>query len=190
MQGLAVQQIKFVSRVLILIALVGPAAADNCRLQSASQMVSKRAVGQIDDLVKIKSPGRCNVKFSVSVDGKVHTVNWTHEDVYDPEVACQIAIENGMNELFLRLPGQFQTQSITVCKEGSNVKDGFRPVEIGERILENQVSQDPKEPGYFKFNRWPVCKKFMEQYNYHGLRVNKGIICRVDGNLWQVVEKW
>jgi hypothetical protein len=178
-------------RLLMLCTLISSAwAGEECRMQNANQMIGKRNVGGIYDLVKTKSPGKCNVKFTVEVDGTVHNINWTHEDSYDSEVSCRIAIENGMNELYSRLPGLFETESITVCKEGSDVKNGFKPVEIGEEILETEVGYVSNDKRYFRHNGWSLCRRFQEQYNYRGLQIRQGIICRSEGKLWRVVEKW
>ena len=177
-----------ISAALVLIS--GTSMSENCRMQNANQMISQRDVGGIYDLVKTKTPGKCHVKFTIQVDGVTHSISWDHTDSHDPEVSCRIAIENGLNELYSRLPGKFQTESITVCKEGSDVKNGFKPVEIGEEILETEVGYVPNDKRYGPYQGWRMCRRFQEQYNYRGLQIRQGIICQTEGKLWRVIEKW
>ncbi len=168
---------------LILLLISNVAFAD-CTMRQASQLVKDRKVSDIENLVKEKSHQKCRVKFSVTVDGDTHNVDWTHQDYGDPEISCQKAIQNGMNELYIRLGGEFRTEVHTVCKEGrvpTKVKWA-----IGSTAMENEFSFDSKKPKYFTHDN-TKCRFFTERFEG---KVSKGVICRNDDDLWTVVDKW
>jgi len=171
--------------LLALVLVSQSVLANDCQIRQASKVTSERQVGNIDDLIKIKSHQKCQVKFSIVIDGEKHNVNWTHEDYGDPELSCRKAIDNGMGELYLRLGGKFQTESMVVCREGQPKQ--YQPVKIGDEGLENEFGSVEKKK-YFKF-KGAQCRYFSERYNNGQLRFAKGIICQND-QLWTVVDKW
>jgi len=172
--------------IFLLFVLSQVAQAQECQTRQASQLIGERQVSTIEDLVKIKSYQKCQVKFSVTIDGEHHTVDWTHEDYGDPEISCQKAVTNGMKELHLRVGGKFQTEAITVCKEGQSKQ--YRPFKKGDEGLENEFGWS-EEKKYFTHNN-TKCRFFRERYNNGQLRVSKGVICQNDNELWTVVDKW
>lgn len=164
--------------------LISNLAFADCTMRQASQLVKDRRVGNIENLVKEKSHQKCRVKFSVTIDGDTHNVDWTHQDYGDPEISCQTAIQNGMNELYIRLGGDFRTEVHTVCKEGhvpTKVKWA-----VGNTAMENEFSFDPKKPKYFKHDG-TKCRFFQERFEG---RTSKGVICKNDDELWTVMDKW
>lgn len=172
-------------KLLILLALVGQTAlADDCQVRQASKVTAHRQMSNVEDLVKIKSHQKCQVKFKVAVDGETHNVNWTHEDYGDPEISCQKAIEYGLSELNMRLGGQFQSESMLVCGAGAKQN---RPLKIGDEGLENEFGTVENKK-YFKF-KGAKCRYFSERYNNGRLQFSKGVICQND-QLWTVVDKW
>jgi hypothetical protein len=174
--------------LLILLALTSQIAlADNCQMRQASKMIAERQVGNIDDLVKEKSYQKCRVKFSIEIDSEKHNVDWTHQDYGDPEISCQKAIENGMSELYMRLGGKFQTEVMTVCKEGQPKE--YRPFRKGDQGLENEFGYVAEQKKYFTHNG-TKCRFFRERYNNGQLRIAKGVICQTDNELWTVVDKY
>ena len=174
-------------KLLLLLALVGPnVMAADCQMRQASKVISERQVGNIDDLVKIKSHQKCQVKFSVVVDGEKHNINWTHEDYGDPEISCQKAIDNGMGELYLRLGGKYQTESMVVCREGQPKQ--YQPLKKGDEGLENEFGYADQKK-YFSY-KGAKCRYFSERYNNGKLQFSKGVICQNANELWTVVDKW
>jgi len=172
-------------KLLILLALTSQfALAEDCQVRQASKVTAERKMGNIDDLVKIKSNQKCRVKFSIVVDGEKHNVDWTHEDYGDPEISCQKAIEYGMSELNMRLGGNFQSESMLVCGDGSR---RTRPLKIGDEGLENEFGTVANKK-YFQF-KGANCRYFSERYNNGKLQFSKGVICQND-QLWTVVDKW
>lgn len=171
--------------LFILLALVSQVALADCNIRQASQLVSERKVGNIDDLVKTKGAQSCNVKFSVVVDGEKHNINWTHEDYGDPELSCQKAIDNGMKELFLRLGGKYQTEAITTCTEGK-AQPKMGRWKKGDEALENEFGVDPNRKWYFKYQS-NTCRFYRERYDG---KTFKGVICQNDNQLWTVLDKF
>ena len=175
-------------KILILLCLISSwAFAEECTHNQASQLVSKRAISEVTDLVKTITPGKCSVKFRLNVNDEWHTVAWTHTGPEQEESLCNQAIENGRTQLMTVLGGTFETDAITVCKEGKNIK--WRPLKVGDEVLENEAARVPEKPNYFKYNN-AVCRLFREKYNNGQLRVNHGVICQTDNKLWTVVDKW
>lgn len=174
-------------KLLLILALISSnVLAENCQIRQASKVMAERQVDTIEDLVKIKSPQKCQVKFSIVIDGEKHNVNWTHEDYGDPEISCQKAIEYGMSELHLRLGGKFQTESMVVCREGQPKQ--YQPIKIGDEGLENEFGTVANKK-YFKFKD-AKCRYFSERYNNGKLQFSKGVICQNQNELWTVVDKW
>jgi hypothetical protein len=61
--------------IFLLFVLSQVAQAQECQTRQASQLIGERQVSTIEDLVKIKSYQKCQVKFSVTIDGEHHTVD-------------------------------------------------------------------------------------------------------------------
>jgi hypothetical protein len=83
--------------------------------------------------------------------------------------------------------GKFQTETATVCKEGSEVGK----IKIGDVILESEVGKS-KIDKMFNY-RNSQCKMFTESTAKDKvLRVYHGVMCQLDGNQanWLVVDKW
>ncbi len=169
--------------ILVLLLSANTAMAE-CAMRQASQLVKDRQVGDIKDLVKEKSHQKCRVKFTVTVDGDTHNIDWTHQDYGDPEISCQKAIQSGMNELYIRLGGDFRTEVHTVCKDGK-VPTKVR-WKIGDTAMENEFSFDPKKPKYFKHDG-NQCRFFTQRFEG---KTSKGVICRNDDDLWTVLDRW
>ncbi len=104
-------------KLLVLLALLSqPAWANTCQVSTNTKMIGEHKVGEIQNLVKNKSYRRCEVAFTVDVDGETHKVKWAHDGFSDPEILCRVAIKMGMGELYARLPGVFKTESETICR--------------------------------------------------------------------------
>jgi len=177
--------------IIILSILVSQLALADCDMRSASSLSSLRKVGPVTDLVKNTSVyGQCSVQFKLNVDGIWHDVNGTRKGLEQESYLCHYAVEQARDNLLLELGGKFQTEAITVCKEG-NLK--IEKIKIGDTILENEVGTVPEaNPKYFKYQN-TQCRLFREKLVSKGeLRVNHGVICQIDSNAtnWLVVDKW
>lgn len=158
--------------------------ADQCTVRMASQMVSERKVGAIEELVKDKSPNKCTVKFRVEVDNDWHKITWSHSGPYQEEILCQMAIENGMKELMVRLPGKFKSESITVCGERPTPKR----VQKGDEGMENEFGTDSRYKNHFKVGNVSNCRKFQNRYIDGKTLPATGVICENNDSLWTVID--
>lgn len=172
---------------LSAIAFFHSALAD-CDIRSASQLTHEREVGPVTDLEKTKSAGKCAVRYRLLVDGVWNLVEAEETGLEQEESLCYYAIEKGRKELLVGLGGKFQTEAITVCKDGrsSGVK-----INTGDTILEGEVAWT-KNGKYFNY-RNSKCRLFIERRELNRqLNVNYGVICQLDsvGINWIVVDKW
>jgi hypothetical protein len=85
--------------------------------------------------------------------------------------------------------GKVDSQTATICKEGNRVQP---KTQIGDVVLESELSQNPKVKEYFKYKN-SRCRMFIE----HGVRnkevaVYHGVMCQADDSEtnWVVVDKW
>jgi hypothetical protein len=172
--------------LLAAVFLASPALAENCRMQETSQMTSKRVVGEVVGLVKNKSHNQCQVKYSITVDGKSYPVEWTQKGLYQEEILCQMAIQNGTNDLLVRLPGNFQTETVMVCKEKPAVKSIYNGY-VGN---ENEFGRHPMNRNYLKIGQASNCRFFMNWTANGYSERSEGVICENRDNLWTVVDKF
>ena len=168
----------------LLLTVSQMAIAGQCVIRQASQMVGDRKVGAVTDLVKNKTSGQCNVKFRVTVDGEGHTVDWTQTGLYQEEILCRMAIENGTKELLVQLPGRFKTESITVCGDPQTPKR----VSKGDEGMENEFGKEWQYQNYFKVNNVSNCRKFKNRYIDGKLLPAVGVICENKNQLWTVID--
>lgn len=172
--------------ILALALVSADSLAENCRMQETSQMTSQRSVGQVIDLTKDISHNQCSVRYRLSVDGTLHTVEWTQKGLYQEEILCQMAIRNGTNDLLVRLPGKFQTETLVVCKETPAVKATFKGYE-GE---ESEFGSHPMKRGYVKIGHAAKCR-FFQRWTANGYSERtSGVICENNNNRWTVVDKF
>ena len=172
--------------LVLLIMMSSLASASECRTEQVSQMTGQRKVGAVTDLSKDISHNKCQVKFRINVDGEWHTVDWTHSDMYQPEVICQMAIRNGINALLVKLPGQYQTESRMICKP----KEKRKMIAVGYEAMELEFGFDPQYKQYFKVGNVSKCRKFVDYYNDGHAQKVTGIICLNKNELWTVVDKF
>lgn len=172
--------------ILSLSLIASIALADECEIKQVSQMISQQQVGEITDLVKDITPNKCVVKYKLQVNNEWHTVTWTTTGPEQGEYLCNRAIQDGRTQLMAMIPGKFEAESITVCKDKGTPK--FKVLRIGDEILETEVGRVDNSK-YFKYNG-TTCRRFRERYNDGKLRVNTGVICQADNGFWTVVDKW
>jgi len=177
--------------ILILAMLsLAQAVSAECAIQTASQLSSEYVVSPPLDVVKTKSPGKCNVKFKISVNGEMYQADETVEGMLPDEMLCHQAIAQGRSDILVNLGGKYKTEMINSCKEGRS--ETFVPVKIGEHILENEVAVVDKVQKYFN-HKGAKCRLFKEQYGKNGkIVINHGVICQIDHSdtNWIVVDKW
>ncbi len=173
-------------KLLLLLTLISNVAIANCNVSQSSQLVSTRQVGEVTDLVKDIVRGKCTVKYRINVNDEWHNVTWSHSGFEDGEFLCNMAVENGRQQLLTMLGGKFESESIVTCKQGQLRN---RPVKIGDEVLEAELGKVDEHPKYFRYKH-ATCRMFREKYNSGVLRISHGVICQADNQLWTVVDKW
>lgn len=172
--------------ILALVLVSADSLAENCRMQETSQMTSQRSVGQVVNLTRDMSHNQCKVRYQIAVDGKLQTVEWTQKGLYQEAILCQMAIQNGTNDLLVRLPGNFQTETLVVCKENSPAKS----VAKGYEGHEQEFGSHPMKRGYVKIGHAANCR-FFQGWAANGYSERAaGVICENNNNLWTVVDKF
>lgn len=174
-------------KLLLLLSFVvaSSAGADECNVRSASFLDGTHVVGPIQNLSKDNSIlGRCTVQFDITVDGKTHTLQHTYSGVEQAALLCRLAIENARDNLLVELGGKFNTEAVTICKEGNAT---LQKIKIGDHILENEVGKS-KVTKYFTYNN-QKCRMFTERYKH---QTYNGVICQNEDSQinWTVVDKW
>jgi hypothetical protein len=173
---------------ILLLALFSQLTWAACDIKTASIRSSEQKVGPITNLVKDKSSGRCTVKFDITVDGTTHHLIETETGWEQEESLCYYARERARKELLLDLGGAFQTEAVTVCKEGLEAPP---KITIGSTILESEVGKS-KLDKYFIY-RGQRCRMFTEKWDQdRKMVVYNGVICQIGDSStnWQVMDKW
>lgn len=175
---------KYFALVLALVS--SSTLAENCRMQETSQMTSQRSVGQVLNLTKDISHNQCKVRYQINVDNKLHTIEWSQKGLYQEEILCQVAIQNGTNDLLVRLPGNFQTETVVICKEKTPATSVHKGYEGDER----EFGSHPMKRGYLKIGHASNCR-FFQGWAANGYSERAaGVICENNNNLWTVVDKF
>ena len=171
---------------ILVLSVSGSALAQQaCAIKQTSQMVSERKVGPVTDLVKNKSTNKCQVRFKLNVDGEWHTVSWTEEGLWREEILCGEAIRHATNDLMLRLPGVYKTETLTVCSDKPKV------LARGYEGLENEFGVDRSRfKGYFRSGQAVKCRFFKGFYDNGKENPASGVICLNNNELWTVVDKF
>ena len=88
---------------------------DGCVIDTVSKMVTVQKASEVTNLVKIKSPKQCRVRYNISINGEWHDVDWTTTGYFQEEELCNIAIRDGRNQLMVQLGGEYQTEQTVEC---------------------------------------------------------------------------
>lgn len=172
---------------ILLVLFTSSVLANNeCRKQETSQMTSQRKVGEVLNLSKNKSHNRCEVTYQIDVDGKRHSVHWTQTGLYQEEILCQMAVRNGTNDLLVRLPGVYQTETLIACKE----KVYPKYISKGYEGEESEFGPNPVAPGYRRIGHGSNCRFFIGWTAGGNSERTQGVICENKNNLWTVVDKF
>lgn len=161
-----------------------------CSARAATQLANEYTVSSPYDVVKNKNAGRCHVQFKLKVDGQEYQVSETVTGIMPDEMLCYQAIAQGRSNILVNLGGKYKTEMINVCKDGINPE--FKPIKIGQLILENEVATVSGIEQYFKHGK-SKCRMFKEQYPVNNqIVINHGVICQTGNHKedWLVVDKW
>jgi len=182
----------------LILALAMPAVAQGeCYVRSAvtnQTAIAIEAIADVDPFVIPISPtqNKCIVNFRAQVNGRWITAEGERigpRSMPEKEL-CDGAIDSGRIQILSRANGgRLTVEQNMVCTDQPEIK--VRSVRRGELIHESEVRPHPNFPRPFTY-RTSQCRWFIEPEVHPGsdLLQRQGIICQVNGNQWQVVDKW
>jgi hypothetical protein len=187
----------FRKTTLILALTMAGTAQANCYVRSAvtnQTTMSITAVADIDPFVVPISPtqNKCIVMFRAQVNGEWITVEGERigpRSMSEREL-CAGAVDSGRIQILSRANGgNMAVEQNMVCTDQPEIK--VKSVKRGEIVRESEVRPHPHFPKSFAY-RTAQCRWFIEPEVHPGrdLLQRQGIICQVNGNEWQVVDKW
>jgi hypothetical protein len=181
----------------LILLLVATTAHGNCYVRSAvtsQATMSITAVADIDPLVVPISAthNKCIVMFRAQVNGEWITAEGEKTGLksISEKDLCASAVDSGRIQILSRATGANVTiEQNMVCNEQPEIR--VRMVRRGEMVKESEVRPHPHFPRPFVY-RTSQCRWFIEPEVHPGrdLLQRQGIICQVNGNEWQVVDKW
>jgi hypothetical protein len=152
------------------------------------------AVADVEPLVVPISAtqNKCIVSFRAQVNGRWITAEGEREGpkTMSEKDLCASAIDDGRVQILSRADGgRLSIEQNMVCDDRPEIQ--VRSVKLGERVRESEVLPHPNFPRPFAY-RAALCRWFIEPEVHPGrdLLQRQGIICQVNGNEWQVVDKW
>ena len=151
-------------------------------------------IADVDPFVVPISPtqNKCIVMFRAQVNGTWITAEGEQvgpRSMSEQEL-CAGAVDSGRIQILSRADGRKITvEQNMVCTDRPEIK--VRTVKRGEIVRESEVRPHPNFPKPFGY-RSATCRWFIEPEVHPGrdLLQRQGIICQVNGNEWQVVDKW
>lgn len=185
------------SKIPLILALVATSAYSECYVRSAvtnQTSMSITAVVDVDPFVVPISPtqNKCIVTFRAQVNGTWITAEGEKigpRSMPEQEL-CAGAVDSGRIQILSRADGRRMTvEQNMVCNDQPEIK--VRTVRRGEMVRESEVRPHPHFPKPFVY-RTNQCRWFIEPEVRPGsdLLQRQGIICQINGNEWQVVDKW
>ena len=156
--------------------------------------MSITAVADIEPLVVPISftQNKCIVMFRAQVNGQWITAEGekTGPKSMSEKDLCASAVDSGRIQILSRANGaNLAVEQNMVCNEQPEIK--VKVVKRGELVRESEVRPHPNFPKPFAY-RTAQCRWFIEPEVHPGrdLLQRQGIICQVNGNTWQVIDKW
>ena len=182
--------------LIIALALATTAQAE-CYVRSATTNQTRMSITSVADIEPLVVPisathQKCIVTFRAQVNGEWITAEGerTGPRSMSEQELCRGAVDSGRVQILSRANGaNLAVEQNMVCNEQPEIK--VRVVKRGEMIRESEVRPHPHFPKPFVY-RTSQCRWFIEPEVHPGrdLLQRQGIICQVNGNEWQVVDKW
>lgn len=182
----------------LILALAVPVTVQaDCYVRSAVTNQTTMSIVAVADVEPLVVPisatqNKCFVTFRAQVNGewitaeseKVGPRTMSEKDL------CASALDSGRTQILSRAGGNnLAVEQNMVCTDQPEIK--VRSVKRGEMVRESEVRPHPNFPRAFVY-RTAQCRWFIEPEVHPGrdLLQRQGIICQVNGNDWQVVDKW
>jgi len=138
-----------------------------------------------------KNQNKCIVNFRAQVNDTWLTIEGENIGINTDSLdqLCAGAISYGRSQILNKLGGNnINVEQDMICTDQPIPK--IHKVEIGDHILESELSPHPNFPNQFKY-RSATCRWFIETEGRIGdLIQRQGVACRIQDNDWQVVDKW
>lgn len=187
----------FRTTTLILALGLASTAQAECYVRSATTNQTTINITSIADVEPMVVPisatkNKCIVSFRAQVNGQWITAE--SEKVGSKTISeralCDSAIDQGRVQILSRADGgRMSVEQNMVCNDQPAIQ--VKSVKRGELVRESEVRPHPHFPKTFTY-RTAQCRWFIEPEVQPGrdLLQRQGIICQVNGNEWQVVDKW
>ena len=181
--------------LLVLAGMVTAVTAHaECFTRSAMTNQMKARIERVTDLHSTVVPTtegqkRCTVSFRAFINGDWHSGEGTSQanpSIPDAQV-CSQALNSGRTFLLQSVGGSSLTaEQEMVCSD--EPKPSVRLVKVGEVIRESQVQPHAYQRRSFVYNG-ATCRWF-SQFDPHEvvLEPAQGIMCRMNNDLWKVVD--
>ena len=185
------------SKIPLILMLFATAVHGECYVRSAVTNQTSMSITAVADIEPLVVPisftqNKCIVMFRAQVNGqwitaegeKVGPRSMSEKDL------CASAVDSGRIQILSRAGGaNLAVEQNMVCNEQPEIK--VKVVKRGELVRESEVRPHPHFPKPFTY-RTSQCRWFIEPEVVPGrdLLQRQGIICQVNGNEWQVVDKW
>lgn len=182
----------------LVLALGFPVTAySECYIRSAVSNQTSMTITSVADIEPMVVPisatqNKCIVNFRAQVNGKWITAEGekTGAKIISGRELCAGAMDQGRIQILSRANGgRMNVEQNMVCNDQPEIQ--VKSVRRGEMVRESEVRPHPHFPKPFAY-RTATCRWFIEPEVHPGrdLLQRQGIICQVNGNEWQVVDKW
>lgn len=185
-------------RQIIALAVAGLAttAHAQCYVRSAITNQTTINIANIADVQPLVVPisathNKCIVNFRAQVNGQWITAEGenTGPKTMSEKALCRGAMDQGRTQIMSHADGgSLAMEQNMVCTDQKIPE--VRKVTVGERVKESEVLPHPNFLKRFGY-RATICRWFIEPEVVPGDLLNRqGIVCRINDNEWQVVDKW
>lgn len=185
------------SKIPLILALIATSAHSECYVRSAVTNQTTMSITAVADVEPLVVPisftqNKCIVSFRAQVNGEWITAEGEKvgPKTQSEQELCRSAVDSGRIQILSRANGgNLAVEQNMVCNDQPEIK--VRSVKRGEMVRESEVRPHPNFPRQFVY-RTAQCRWFIEPEVHPGrdLLQRQGIICQVNGNEWQVVDKW
>ena len=184
-------------KIPLILLLASTTAYSDCYVRSAVTNQTTMSITAIADIEPLVVPisftqNKCIVMFRAQVNGQWITAEGEKSGpkTISERDLCASAVDSGRIQILSKASGaNLAVEQNMVCNEQPEIK--VKVVKRGEMIRESEVRPHPNFTKPFVY-RTAQCRWFIEPEVHPGrdLLQRQGIICQVNGNEWQVVDKW
>jgi len=186
-------------RLLIAAAALLPivaAASEECSLRSSTvtqtAVVVEKGAVTANIVTGANRAKKCVVSFRarVGTDWHIASGEYQWDGISPPETACALAVKNAEKQLTETLaPVTLNSEQMMICHDAPNLQTKELSA-IGVSGNLDQFRVHPKYPHTFWHNgtecRWTLDSVFESSR----VKTYQGIICKVSGNQWVLVDRF